>query len=398
MSYSSIGAVKTVAAREVKVAMRSKAIMISLAVIVLLIVGGVALASYFINKEDGSKDRVVTAGISTEFAAAYLDNTSYHVEERDTREAVEDAVRDGAEAGLVDTGTEYLIMSDSGLSTGMEAELRGLVTAVAHQKAMAQAGLTPEQVELVTAQPRVSSVELGEQPSDTDKDDSYYASLTTMLVGIFLVFYLVILFAGNVGGRITEEKASRVVEILLATVRPIDFLVGKILGNFLFGFVSSVVIVAVGIGAVGLSGIVEGLDVSLETLSVLIVMFVLGALFFGSLYAAAGALVSRSEDMYSSQMPILLLLFLLIYAPAFGMSALESTTMTVFTWLPPTSLTVAPLQFAVGNISGVELLCSWLILTCIVVLICVLAARIYRNAILHTGTRVSWFKALKSQQ
>ncbi|MBP3088471.1 hypothetical protein EML15_04830 [Corynebacterium sp. sy017] len=69
--------------------------------------------------------------------------------------------------------------------------------------------------------------------------------------------YLIFLFAGNIGGRVTEEKASRVVEIILATIRPQDLLIGKIIANTIVGCVASGIILAASTIALRISGIMS---------------------------------------------------------------------------------------------------------------------------------------------
>ena len=170
------------------------------------------------------------------------------------------------------------------------------------------------------------------------------AALVTVLFGVAILIFFIMLFAGNIGGRVTEEKSSRVVEIILSSVRPLDFLTGKLLGNLLVGLVGTIVILGAATLALWASGLLTEVNLDLTVVPILVLAFILGLLFFGSLWAAAGAMVSRSEDLSSTQTPIMILVLGVIYAPAFGWSALQSTIMQVLAWLPPFSLSVAPLQ------------------------------------------------------
>lgn len=389
-SYSSGQTIVTVAAREIQVVSRIKAVRISIALILILIIGGLAAANYFAGKDSGDgKASMALVGVS----AASLPLDSFDVSELSDAQGAEAAVRNGTDYALVYDGS-YRLLHDGAVDPAVEAQVQQAVRIKAMNDGLASLGVDPQQFAEATAAPTVEAVDLSTDTGPT-KDDSYYNRLTTTLVGIGALMYLVILFAANVGGRVCEEKSSRVIEIILATVKPLDFLAGKIIGNLIFGTIASLVIVGVGLAGLKATNLGDGVTVDYSVFPLLVVMFVLGMLFFSSLYAAAGSLVSRTEDLQASQMPVMLLIFLTIYAPTFGMNALGSTAMKIFTWIPPTSMTVAPLQYAAGNISVAQLLGAWAIFIAFTVLMMMVVARIYRNAILHNGTRMSWIKALR---
>lgn len=83
------------------------------------------------------------------------------------------------------------------------------------------------------------------------------------------------------------------------------------------------------------------------------------------------------------------------YAPLFGLSNMESTFMQVLGWVPPFSLTVAPMNMAAGTMSLPQVLLSFLVAAITTVLVILLVARVYRNSILNNGKKMSWAKALK---
>lgn len=389
-SYSSGQTIVTVAAREIQVVSRIKAVRISIALILILIIGGLAAANYFAGKDSGDgKASMALVGVS----AASLPLDSFDVSELSDAQGAEAAVRNGTDYALVYDGS-YRLLHDGAVDPAVEAQVQQAVRIKAMNDGLASLGVDPQQFAEATAAPAVEAVDLSADTGPA-KDDSYFARLTTTLVGIGALMYLVILFAANVGGRVCEEKSSRVIEIILATVKPLDFLAGKIIGNLVFGTIASLVIVGVGLAGLKATNLGDGVTVDYSVFPLLVVMFILGMLFFSSLYAAAGSLVSRTEDLQASQMPVMLLIFLTIYAPTFGMNALGSTAMKIFTWIPPTSMTVAPLQYAAGNISVAQLLGAWAIFIAFTVLMMMVVARIYRNAILHNGTRMSWIKALR---
>lgn len=221
-------------------------------------------------------------------------------------------------------------------------------------------------------------------------------SLLTALAGVSIIIFTVMLFGANIGGRVTEEKSSRVVEIILAAVRPLPFLAGKVIGNVIFGFLATAILLAVGIAALFAAGLTDGITIDWSLVPILLVSWLLGMLFFGSLYAAAGALVQRTEDLQSTQMPVLLLIMAAMYVPLFGWHSTDSTWMQVFSWIPPFSIFTAPLSYAAGDFTLVQLVASLAIAALAVVVVLWLVARIYRASILNNGQKMGWIQALRA--
>ena len=205
----------------------------------------------------------------------------------------------------------------------------------------------------------------------------------------------IMMFGGSVASSVIEEKSSRVVEIMLATIRPLHLLAGKILGAGLAGAIMMAAIVAAASVTIIATGLAADFDIPWLAVATLIPFFILGYLLFAALYATAGSLVSRMEDFGAAQMPVLILSFVAIYVPAFGWSQLDSTFMQVAAWIPPASVTTAPLQYAMGNFSGLQLLGSGAVLAASCVIMLLLAAKIYPRNVLRTGSRVTWMQALK---
>ena len=185
------------------------------------------------------------------------------------------------------------------------------------------------------------------------------------------------------------------VEIILSTVRPVDFLAGKVIGNTIIGLLGTFLILAGGVASLAFTGAASEIQLDYGLIAALLVGEILGLLFFGSLYAAAGSMVQRTEDLQSTQMPILLIVFATMYVPMFGWTNLDATWMQVMGWVPPVSMLVAPLQVAGGNMSWLGLAGSYAVLAVVTALILIVVARIYRRAILNNGKKMTWRQVLK---
>lgn len=390
-AYSTSQTIRTVALREIQVVSRLKAVRISIAIIVVLIIAALVALSYFASKDDADDSTQAMALVGVE--ASLFPDGSFEFSSLSDAKAAREAVENGTDYALINTGSGYELLHSGSADPLVQATIEQVLADDAMATGLAELGVDRAAFEQATAAPIVEAIDIS--AAAEQKDDSYYAAIATTLTGIGILMYFIILFAANVGGRICEEKSSKVIEIILATVKPLDFLAGKIIGNLIFGTAASLAIVAIGLVGLKLSDLGKGVSIDYSILPLLVVMFILGMLFFGSLYAAAGSLVARTEDLQATQMPVMLFVFLTLYAPMFGMNALESTIMQVFTWLPPTSLTVAPLEYAAGNINAAQLAGAWGVFLATTVGVMFIVARVYQNAILHSGTRMSWTRALK---
>ncbi|GAB3938884.1 ABC transporter permease [Corynebacterium tapiri] len=390
MSYSSINTVATVAKREIAVAAKSKGMIVSLALTLILIVGGIAALSYFLSDDsEPSAPRIAATD------SAVLEGTGAEVSSVTDRPAAEEAVRNGdVEAALVSGENGWELLADGTASPSISSLVSQAVSAYETNQALAAVGVTPEEFDQAMGPATVSMVDVS---AEGEQSEGEMMSTLTALAGIMLLVFSIITFAASIGSRVTEEKSSRVVELILASVRPMDFLAGKIIGNVIFGLACTALWLVAAAISLKFSGLVDGMEFSWAILPILLVSFILGMLFFGSLYAAAGAMVQRTEDLQSTQLPIMLIIFVSMYVPMFGWTSADATWMQAMAWIPPVSITTAPLQYAAGNMSLGEFGLSMLLMAVVTAVVIWLVARIYRASILNNGKKMTWAKALTAR-
>lgn len=324
--------------------------------------------------------------------ASAFKNEELDVSTLPNREDAEHQVSEGEkDAAVVLKDGKAELISKGSPSPQIQATVAGSLNQLSQATALQELGVKPEDYQ---THYRPIPLEMTDTKAK-DESDLNPTSITTVLGGLFIIMFIVMLFAGNTGGRVTEEKSSRIVELILASTRPVDFLAGKLLGNVVFGLVGGALLTAASVAALKISGLATDLQVSWGVVPLLLLSLVLGLLFFSSLYAGAGALVSRTEDLQSSASPIMFILMAAFYAPFVGIQFLHSTAMQVLTWVPPVSITVAPVQYAYGNITFLQALASLGLDAVATILILLLIARVYRNAILHNGQRMKWRQAIR---
>lgn len=404
--YRASTAIGLVTKRELRENLMKKGSVVTLVLGILLAVGGILAAAYF-TRDDGSPDEPTVIAVVGE--APFADNLAAATAGGDVPEATipgmsqgpietrpassEDEARtmlaDGdADAALVpgDGPNQWRLLRDGG-PDALPATLNAALAAQLQTESMIEQGADPAEVARAAGEGSVT-VENAKQIDGP--------ALIVVGAGVIVIITGIMMFGGAVAQSVIEEKSSRVVEIMLATIRPLHLLAGKILGAGLAGTIMIAAIVASAAVTLFATGLARDYEIPWIALLTLVPMFALGYFFFAALYATAGSLVSRMEDFSAAQMPVMLLAFVAIYVPAFGWSALDSTFMTVAAWIPPTSVTTAPLQYAMGNFSGLQLLASALILAAACGVVTWLAARVYPRNVLRTGQRVTWMEALKA--
>jgi ABC-2 type transport system permease protein len=217
------------------------------------------------------------------------------------------------------------------------------------------------------------------------------------LVVAFLLYMALMIYGQTVAQGVIEEKSSRVVEILLATVRPWQLLGGKVLGLGLVGLIQFAAIAAVGLIAGLATGALTISGAAIGGLIAGLFWYLLGFFFYATIFAAVGSLVSRQEDAQGVLTPVIMVIVVgFIFSINLLISNDSSTLIMVMAMLPPfapilmpglTALGVAPLWLQAAAIlltlAGIALV-SWL------------GGRIYRNAVLRTGSRVRLRDALSS--
>ena len=393
-TYSPMHTITTTAKREVQILLLKKGVIVTLVIMLLAMFGMIGFATWMKNKDDAEAEAGGPAIAAVGIAEQLLDDAGYDARTATDSTEAEQLVRDGdVEAALIVEDDNWEVLADGSPSTTVLTGLDAFSQQQARAETLSNLGISPADYEAASPQINVVPVDI----NDTEGDDTAQL-LTRMLTTFFaliVVMFTVITFAAQVGSRVTEEKSSRVVELILASVRPLDFLAGKLLGTVIFGFLATAVLLAVGGIGLKVSGLIDDVEIDWSVLPILLIAWLLSMLFFGGLYAAAGAMVQRTEDLQSTQMPILILLMACVYIPSFGWSNTDTTFMQVVSWIPPFSIFAAPLTYAAGDFTAVQLAGSFALAAVTTVLVVWGAARIYKRTILNNGSVTKWSQLLR---
>ena len=296
------------------------------------------------------------------------------------------AALNAGQLDMVVDGTGKILVKDPVSATDTSAEaryVRAVSVTLGAQRAFTQAGLTPQQAATVArAKPvPVESIQPGKK--------SRTAAETTALLGVILIFIVLTQYLTWTLMGVMEEKASRVVEVLLATVRPIQLLAGKVIGIGAVALAQAVALVAFALvlaEAVG-SSLVHG--AAPLVVAATLVWLVLGYAFYSWVYAAAGSLAERQDQVQSLALPLSApLIFGYIVSLIGASSGSASLLLKVLAYLPPTAPFAMPTLIGFGEATWWQFLLSVMVTLVCTLVVAVAAARVYRTAVLRTGGRV----------
>ncbi|MCK0117514.1 ABC transporter permease [Isoptericola sp. S6320L] len=219
----------------------------------------------------------------------------------------------------------------------------------------------------------------------------------TLFFASFALSFL--FFAGAIGSgmmiasSVVEEKQSRLVEIIATAVPLRQLLAGKIVGSSVIAAGQNLLFAAVGLAAVAVSPIAIALPALSTSLIWFVVFFTVGFLALAALYAVAGALASRSEDLQYTSTPMTMLV-MGVYFLTFTASG---SFLTVLSYVPVANVVAMPARVLSGDTSWWEPVVSLLILAAFAVLALLVSERAFRGALMQTGGRISWKQALRAE-
>ncbi len=388
---SAAQAIRLVAEREITTRAKTRSFVVSTVLLMVVIIVGAIVINLLAGGEDVEKVAVVGQPAAISESIVELGDsagTSIATETVDTVEQARAKVADGDVAAALVPGENpgsYVILTKDGADPAVEAPIRTAVSQAGLTDALAARGVDAASLPAMA----ISVTQL--EPARPDEGER----LVIALVGVILLITAIMMGGTMVAVGVVEEKTSRVVELLLATIKPLHLLWGKIIGIGAVALTQVVLLGATALIAGTATGILTLPGAAVGMFAAVIAWFVLGFLFFASLYAATGAIVSRQEELSSASFPLTVLAMAVMYAGIFGVQALDSTLIKTLSWIPPFSAALMPMRIASGDTNTLQIVLTFLIMAAVCALATWVAARIYQRSILRTGSRLGWGEVLK---
>jgi ABC-2 type transport system permease protein len=208
-------------------------------------------------------------------------------------------------------------------------------------------------------------------------NEQYFASMILSL----LLFSLIVLASSHLVMGVVEEKSSHVMEIILASIKPRQLLLGKLAGISIFIFLQFIVLVVAGYVSASYAGMAGQAHLTLANAFTILIWFPPAFLFFAITYSAVGARTSRVEDIGAVQAPLMILVSASLYASIFAINSPDALWVKVLAYLPPFSFFVESSRALLGLGTGGEEFLSWLVALFSTLLVGIIGVRSFERRV-----------------
>lgn len=378
-----------VAGREVRVKLTDRNFIISTLVTLVLLAGSLVLQVVL-----GSRGNDLSVAVSGPGARDVIQQVDQRADERKDAvsmtiadfpdgASVAQAIREEkADAGLVHEAGGWRLVGKTGTDSTLAASIREVVQRTTLAQNAAAAGST---VQALTqgGEVRLDVLE--------PKDDAGVA-VVAGFVFAFLFYLASLLFGMAIASSVVEEKQSRVVEILVTAVPLRQLLMGKVLGNTALALGQMALFLGVGLIGMSFTSFASFLPSIAASAGWFLVFFLAGFVALACLWAVAGSLATRNEDLQSTT-PILTTL--LIGALMVGFVG-EGTIRTIGSYVPIISTVAMPQRLLAGEAAWWEPIVSLLLTLAFAALAVVVGERLYRRSVMQTQRRLTIREAIRA--
>ena len=392
---TALRSIQLVAARELRQRLRSKGFFFSTAII-LLFVGAVLTLPGLARGEDRFF-RVGLQGEERDGLAEYFETfteiargeVGVAVRLFDDRESAERALRGGGVDALIVDGSELIffrrvhsnlrqIANEAVFTLRLPAELRAL-------------GITSDQAAPLLEGDVLAVRTLESVVAGDDGDDGGASGRRWMaLAGSWLLFVSITTYGQWVLLGVIEEKVTRVVEVLLATLPLYQLIAGKVVGIDLLGLLQLSLVILLAWPEIALTGSFDIPEGAFADVGAVVLWFALGFAFYAVAFALGGALVGRQEDAQYGSLPIVMVL-LVSYAVATAVSANDLgglAVVRVTSYIPPLTPMLMPVRAALGELAWWEVPTAAAVMVLATYGLLLLGGRIYLGGLLQSGQSI----------
>ncbi len=254
-------------------------------------------------------------------------------------------------------------------------------------------GLTEEQLKSITP-----NFEFALEQTDEEASGNVYAMMLLSLV----LFYAIYFCAYQVSSSITTEKTSKIIETLVTSTSPKTIVLGKTLGIGIVGLLQMILLVGTALISAKtflepdiLDSIIDVSKITPYLGIITIIYFIFGYFEYALLYALTGSTVSKPEDIQSANGPVAILAVIGFYLSYFTMMNPASELNIFASIFPISSPFCMPFRIMMGLAKPTDVIISIVILLITGIIIAKIAIKIYSNAILNYGTKMSFNDIVK---
>lgn len=275
--------------------------------------------------------------------------------------------------------------------TTISTELSGVLSQLKAKMVANQLNLSEKQI-LVLNTPAPFETVAFEKNAKTEEELSAARGLVYII--LFVIYFSVLMYANMIATEVATEKTSRVMEVLISSVSPIQQMFGKILGIALLSITQMLVFFGAGYWSIrsNLSNMNEGFfsvmgfgNTKISTIIYAMIFTLLGYLLYATLAACLGSIVSRVEDVQQAVTPMMMLIVAAFMLAMFGLGDPSATYITVSSFFPFFTPMLMFLRVGMLDVPLWEVSLSITILVGSIVVLAVYGARVYKGGVLMYG-------------
>ena len=399
----------TVTEFTMKEMLRRKSFIISTLIILVIIIVGINIPNilklFTDSSETGAKLLIVDSSNVFEGNLSSLEqmNTGYEVQISNENISFDD-IKSKIENKEIDDAIiveqtddnikiRYIVESTT-MMAGVPENVISAINTIYSNMQINKLQLTPEQIASITPNFEYSL-------EQTEEQEVQGNVLAIMLLSIVL-FYAIYFCAYQVSSSITTEKTSKIMETLVTSTSPKTIVLGKTVGIGIVGLLQVCLLVAVALITAytclepgTLDSILDMSNFTPYLAIITIIYFILGYVAYALMYALTGSTVSKPEDIQSANGPVAIIAVIGFYLSYFTMMNPTSDLNVFASMLPISSPFCMPFRIMMGLASTTDVIISILILLVTIFIIARVAIKIYSNAILNYGTKMSFADLIK---
>ncbi|MCD2137446.1 ABC transporter permease [Salinicoccus halitifaciens] len=287
-----------------------------------------------------------------------------------------------------------VVESEFNINAAQQAEIELALDEMNRMMVMETLDLSAEEASLMMAEVSVdyeTSVSPAEGEAEAGAEPNYL-NVVIFYITVFVMFFIVINYASQIGTEIAMEKSSRVIEMIVSSVSPVNHLFAKILAIIcvsltqLFFFVVTIiaVIYLVDIGELISEFGLEANDRTVPMIIYSLIFLLLGLVLYLSVSALLGSFVSRMEDLQQALLPVTMMSLGGMYLGMFNLFDPGNLLVRITSYFPFFTPFVMPLRVLDPDTSHVTVLIGIVVVLITIGIAVYFAARIYKGSILST--------------
>lgn len=303
----------------------------------------------------------------------------------------------------------FVFHSKGTMEFSIRSSLERALQAIKMEQMVDELGLSRQQIAALTSPVSIQNVQITSEAKEGRSETEVVIAYILVYAFLIILFMAVAMYGNMIASEVTAEKSSRVMEVLISTVSPVKQMFGKIFGTCILGMLQLAVFIIIALAGLSLPynrAALSGLNLNLSDIpfslfAYFVIFYLLGFFLYGTVFAAIGSIVSRTEDLGQALMPITVLILAGFYIGLFGLNAPNAGWISAVSYFPFFTPLLMFMRIGMTEPPFWQIGLSILIMLASILLMGWLAAKIYRTGVLMYGKRPRWnelWKAMRSTQ